>query len=188
LRYQRYGAGDRIFNVSAIARVLAQTVSPPQATLGFIRAMLYDLLVGNADAHAKNHALVYVGGRLPKPSPRYDILPTRLDDTISSELPFNVGMANEFVEVNEIQLSIFLNTLGIKSKPAQKRVVSESLKAILPAMAENLDDLQSAGQKSFADLIAANMRELLPKLGYPVPKQAEHRDAHVVRGGGWLTS
>ncbi len=188
LKYQRYGTGNRIFNAEAIARVLAQTVSPPIATLGFIRHTLFDLLIGNADAHAKNHALVYIGNKRPRPSLRYDILPTRLDDTISAEMPFDIGTANQFENVDQQALSIFLNVLGIKSTRGQLRIVAESLDAILPPLAENLDMLQSMNQKSFADLIAANMRELLPKLGYPVPKQAQERDAHVVRGGGWLTS
>jgi serine/threonine-protein kinase HipA len=188
LKYQRYGTGDRIFNAEAIASVLAQTVSPPTATLGFIRDTIFDLLIGNADAHAKNHALVYMDNKRPRPSLRYDILPTRLDDTISAELPFQIGTASQIEDVDQQALSIFLNVLGIKSTRGQLRVIAESLDAILPPLVDNLDILQSINQKSFADLIAANMRELLPKLGYPVPKQAEHRDAHVVRGGGWLTS
>jgi serine/threonine-protein kinase HipA len=188
LKYQRYGTGDRIFNAEAIASVLAQTVSPPTATLGFIRDTIFDLLIGNADAHAKNHALVYMDNKRPRPSLRYDILPTRLDDTISAELPFQIGTASQIEDVDQQALSIFLNVLGIKSTRGQLRVIAESLDAILPPLVDNLDILQSINQKSFADLIAANMHELLPKLGYPVPKQAEHRDAHVVRGGGWLTS
>ena len=188
LKYQRYGAGSRIFNAEAVTRVLAQTISPPTATLGFIRATLFDLLVGNADAHAKNHALVYMDNKRSRPSLRYDILPTRLDDTISAELPFYIGTAKQFEDVGQQAFSIFLNSLGINSTRGQLRVIAESLDAILPTLAENLDTLQSINQKSFADLIAANMRQLLPKLGYPVPKEAQERDANVVRGGGWLTS
>ena len=63
-----------------------------------------------------------------------------------------------------------------------------ALGQIVPVLADQLDPLSQMKQKFFADLIAANMRELLPKLGYPVPKQAQDRSAHVVRGGGWLTS
>ena len=42
--------------------------------------------------------------------------------------------------------------------------------------------------KLFADLIAANLRQLLPVLGLEIPEAAQERDAFVGRGGGWLTS
>ena len=42
--------------------------------------------------------------------------------------------------------------------------------------------------KQFADLIAANLRQLLPVLGVAVPQAAQNRDAFIARGGGWQTS
>ena len=44
------------------------------------------------------------------------------------------------------------------------------------------------GMKRFADLIAANLRQLLPVLDVAIPEAAQERDAFVGRGGGWLTS
>jgi len=40
----------------------------------------------------------------------------------------------------------------------------------------------------YADLIASNMRRLLPVLGVAVPQAAQNRDAYVALGGGWLES
>ncbi|HEX6002255.1 MAG TPA: hypothetical protein VFZ16_23105 [Hyphomicrobiaceae bacterium] len=42
--------------------------------------------------------------------------------------------------------------------------------------------------KRYADLIAANLRQLLPVLGVAVPPAARDRDAFMDRGGGWLSS
>ncbi len=61
------------------------------------------------------------------------------------------------------------------------RVLAEGLSAAL-------EELTRKGLKPFADLIAANLRQLLPALGVEVPVEARERDAFVGRGGGWLVS
>jgi serine/threonine-protein kinase HipA len=42
--------------------------------------------------------------------------------------------------------------------------------------------------KRYADLIAANLRQLLPVVGVEVPPAARERDTFVGRGGGWRVS
>jgi serine/threonine-protein kinase HipA len=42
-----------------------------------------------------------------------------------------------------------------------------------------LEELSRKGMKLFADLIAANLRQLLPVFGLPVPEAARERDAFV---------
>jgi serine/threonine-protein kinase HipA len=188
LKYQRRGVEGRRFDAAAIGRLLKETANPSDARFFLLKLTLYDLLIGNVDGHAKNHALLYLGRARPDLAPRYDVLPTRLDESLTEELAYEIGTAKRFQDVDMGQLSIFLAHLGITRKPAQKRLVSTALSEIVPILAKNLDVLVSMSQKSFADLIAANMRKLLPKLDFPVPKEAAERDAYVARGGGWLSS
>jgi serine/threonine-protein kinase HipA len=188
LKYERRGLQDRRFEARAIGRVLSETANPDIARNTMLKLTLFDLLVGNVDGHAKNHALLYKQGTRPDLSPRYDILPTRLDDSLSEELSYSIGMAKAFSDIDQTQFSAFVADIGIPRPGAQKRLIAAALNQIVPVLADQLDPLQSLHQKSFADLIAANMRELLPKLGYPVPKQAQERDAYMVRGGGWISS
>jgi serine/threonine-protein kinase HipA len=51
-----------------------------------------------------------------------------------------------------------------------------------------LEELERKGMRRFADLVAANLRQLLPMLGVAIPEAARERDTFVERGGGWLTS
>jgi serine/threonine-protein kinase HipA len=188
LKYQRRGFEGRRFDASAIGRLLNETANPSDARFFILKLTLYDLLIGNVDGHAKNHALLYLGRARPDLAPRYDVLPTRLDESLTEELAYDIGTATRLQEIDIDQLSIFLIQIGIIRKPAQKRLIASALNEIVPILASNLGKLSSISQKSFADLIATNMRELLPKLDFPVPKEAVQRDAYVARGGGWLLS
>jgi serine/threonine-protein kinase HipA len=188
LKYERRGIEGRKFSAQAIGGLLNNTANPDIARNTMLKLTLFDLLVGNVDGHAKNHALLYGQRSRPDLSPRYDILPTRLDDSLSEELSYSIGEATTLDGVDQEQFAKFLDEIGIATPSAKRRFTAPALDQIVTILADQLDTLSRLNQKSFADLIAANMRELLPKLGYPVPREAQIRDAHVVRGGGWLTS
>jgi serine/threonine-protein kinase HipA len=185
LKYQRNGIEGRRFDAQAIGHLLNEMANPDVARLFMLKLTLFDLLIGNVDGHAKNHALLYSGGTRPDLAPRYDVLPTRLDGNLTEELSYNIGSAKILQSVDKEQFSVFLSHIGISRKAAQNRLVNAALADIVPVLAGQLGSLTQMDQKSFADLIADNMRVLLPKLGFPVPEEALHRDPHVVRGRGW---
>jgi serine/threonine-protein kinase HipA len=185
LKYQRNGTEGRRFDANAIGTLLNETANPAVARLFMLKLTLFDLLIGNVDGHAKNHALLYSGGKLPDLAPRYDVLPTRLDGNLTEELSYEIGSAKTLRAIDQEQLSVFLLNIGIPRRAAQKRLVNSALTEIVSVLAGHLGNLTQMDQKSFADLIAANMRELLPKLDFPVPLEALRRDAHIVRGTGW---
>lgn len=187
LKYERAGAGERRFDAHRIATLLNLTVSPFEARDRFIGATLFDLMTGNVDAHAKNHALLYRMTGTVDLAPRYDLLPTRLDPNLTDQLAFNIGAATHVDQVTAAQFDAFLSILGIVGAPAQRRIRSRIAKVVAAGLAENLDELgRRNGMKLFADLIASNMRTLLPELGVDVPASAQARDAFINRGGGWV--
>lgn len=186
LKYERYGKGDRKFDTLAIARVLGETAEPAISTSQFIGAIFFDLLIGNTDAHAKNHALLYDSYRKPNLSPRYDLLPTRLDISLSHELPHKIGKALSFETITLWDIDDFLKTLGIATASGRKRISQNAVRKLSQDLSRNLDAVQKNGLKLFADLIASNIRKLCDIVGVEVPQEARNRDAFVSRGGGWL--
>ncbi len=177
LKYQRNGIEGRRFDAQAIGELLNETANPDMARLFILNLTLFDLLIGNVDGHAKNHALLYSGGVRPDLAPRYDVLPTRLDSNLTEELSYDIGVANTLHAIDKEQFSAFLSHIGISRKAAQNRLIKGALEDIVPVLAGHLGDLAQLDQKLFADLIAANMRTLLPKLDYPVPTEAKERIA-----------
>ncbi len=188
LKYERRGEGERRFDVRGICRILDSVQNPARDRETFIRATLFDLMLGNADGHAKNFALLYEGGRNPRLAPRYDILPTRLDPVLTDELPYRIGNACALDEIKAEDFDAFLLAIGISSTRARQRIRDEHTITLAYGLAESLDALQKLNLKRLADLIASNIRQLLGAFGLPVPDAAQNRDAFVSRGGGWLNS
>jgi len=188
LKYQRRGTPGRQFNSAAIRVILAQTIAPADARANFIRATLFDLMIGNVDAHAKNFALLHLARGRTVLAPRYDLLPTRLDPDVTEQLSYDIGAATLTSDVGRAELDAFLATLGIGSAAARRRTIDATATSLSATLADELERLSDVGMKRFADLIAANIRGLLPKLGLTPPAAVMNRDASIARGGGWLIS
>ena len=61
--------------------------------LDFIRRIIFNFLIGNGDAHAKNYSVLYKGKSV-KLAPMYDLLCTEIYNNLSRELAMSIG--NEF--------------------------------------------------------------------------------------------
>lgn len=188
LKYERRGREGRRFDVAGIRKVLEATDDPAGEKDRFIRATLFDLMIGNTDGHAKNFALLFERGRRVRLSPRYDILPTGLDDGLTDELAFRIGSAQRLGDIAIQDFDAFLRDMGIDSAPARRRLRMRHGADIASALAARLDDLARRGMKRFADLVASNIRTLLGNLELDVPDPARERDAFLGRAGGWLPS
>ncbi len=51
---------------------------PGADILAFLDALIFNLLIGNADAHSKNYSLIMEGDESPQLAPLYDLLSTRV--------------------------------------------------------------------------------------------------------------
>lgn len=69
-KYQKDGGPSP----EAIARVLAQTTDPADALDRFLRALVFNFLIGGTDAHAKNFSLIHLPGRRSFMAPLYDLI------------------------------------------------------------------------------------------------------------------
>ena len=120
MKYERRGTPRRRFDVAGVSRVLQATSSPAQERLFFIRATIFDLLVGNVDGHAKNFAIIHAQGGKARLSPRYDVMPTRLDTNLTDELAYRIGSATRLDEIGPRQFEDFLKQLGMTSGGARR--------------------------------------------------------------------
>ena len=140
LKYQRNGAGDRVFSARSVSKVLAACDAPAQARLAFLEGTIVNLLLGNTDNHAKNHSLLYTGARPDRPqlAPFYDIVPTLIDDTVTHQLSFDIGHAQMTDDLTLEDLRLFVTDLGFRSftAPMQTRMqeLIENVVAYIPAM------------------------------------------------------
>ena len=82
----------------SIARVLWLEAGE-EAITEFTRRLVFNALIGNADAHLKNWSLIYPDGRLPKLAPAYDLVAT-VPYIAGDRLALSLGDRKDFAEVD----------------------------------------------------------------------------------------
>ena len=188
LKYERDGQDGARFDAEAIARVIDKSVNPAQMRQTIIAATLFDLMIGNNDGHAKNFSMIHHPVGTVEFAPRYDLVPIRLFHDYTGELAYNIGDATCLEDITASNFDQFLETLGIGSPAARQRLRNDLAFEIGRHLVDQIDTLVTNGQKNFADLIASNIRHLFDEFRLEIPQKAQHRDAAIGRGGGWLMS
>lgn len=74
MKYEAEG-GPGVADCAALIREHA--AAPVTSLLRFLDALLFNFLIGNADAHSKNYSLLLEGSGAPQLAPLYDLLSTR---------------------------------------------------------------------------------------------------------------
>lgn len=87
---QKYEAEGGPSFAESFALLTAHAARPAVDRLRLLRAVAFHFLVGNADAHAKNYALLYRRAR-PELAPLYDVLSTLVYDGLSAKLAMKIG-------------------------------------------------------------------------------------------------
>lgn len=73
-KYESEG-GPGVADCGSLIR--AHAAGPGAALLRFLDALLFNVLIGNADAHSKNYSLLLEGPGAPRLAPLYDLISTR---------------------------------------------------------------------------------------------------------------
>lgn len=187
LKYERNGKEGRRFDVHAIRRVLDRMLDPAAERTAFARAALFDLMIGNVDGHAKNHAIMHLPGAGVSLAPRYDILPTRLDRQLTDELPFRIGQARTLDAITAQDIEAFLGAIGI-ARGGRRAFLQTHVTQLALGLTQAFVALDRRRMKRFADLIAHNIEILFVALGLAAPPAVEERDAFVESGGSWASA
>lgn len=87
LKYEEGGGPGTERALDLIGRAAAR---PAADRLAFIRMLIFHYLIGNADAHAKNYALLY-RERVPDLAPVYDALCTTVYPRLTKKLAMAIG-------------------------------------------------------------------------------------------------
>ena len=154
LKYERRGGG--LFSAAAVGVLADQAAVPGLFRQAFLELTLVNLLLGNTDGHAKNHALLHdLGG--PRLAPAYDIVPTLIDEHVTHQLPFNIGRAKMTDEITGPDLERFARDIGFpRITPALRRRIA----SIVAAAAKRIDGLQGPVYKRIGDAMAEQIGHL----------------------------
>ncbi len=106
--------------------------------------VIFNALIGNHDAHAKNFSLLY-SGKTPVLAPFYDTLSTAVYPTLTPKMAMKIGSQYKFSEVQARHWDQFVEGVGLAKAQAKKRIL-ELAKSLPPIALE----LRSAPGFGFA--------------------------------------
>ncbi len=87
IKYEREGGP----NIAACQDVIAKHAARPAVDqIKLLNIVLFNYLVGNADAHGKNFSLLYKGKK-PELAPAYDLLSTAIYSDLSEKMAMKIG-------------------------------------------------------------------------------------------------
>lgn len=94
----KYQADGGPMVVEAVSLLRACSARPAQDLIAFWRALVFNWLIGNCDAHSKNFSLLY-DVAVPTLAPLYDLLATTIYPELTSRLAMSLGGARQIDEV-----------------------------------------------------------------------------------------
>ena len=139
------------------------TAVPAVAVLAFLDAAIFNLIVGNADAHGKNFSLLYqsAGVRL---SPFYDLLSTVAYPDLSPNLAMKIARRATLEEIGQVTWTAFAEDIGLPASFVRRRVreLSDAVRNQVTSLPDSaaLTGLDASVLRSYAALIGSRAERL----------------------------
>jgi serine/threonine-protein kinase HipA len=150
MKYEREG-GPSIASCQAI--ITKYTAKPAADQIKFLDRIIFNYVIGNADAHGKNFSLLYKGYK-PELAPAYDLLSTAIYPDLSAKMAMKIG---GYYDPKDIYLRHF-HKLMPDTKTAQS-LINKQIQKISEKMRDEArtlkNHLKSNGLESdvFEDII-----------------------------------
>ncbi|MDD2883228.1 MAG: type II toxin-antitoxin system HipA family toxin [Rhodoferax sp.] len=141
MKYQNEGGPGLTQCFDLVRR--ATRPSAPQI-LRLLDYVIFNALIGNHDAHAKNFSLLH-SGKMPVLAPFYDTLSTAVYPTLTPKMAMKIGSKYKFSEVQTRHWEQFAEDVGLTKAQAKRRILE--LARSLPLSARKL---QSDPHQGFA--------------------------------------
>ena len=143
MKYQNEGGPDLAQCFDLVRRVTRP--SAPHV-LRLLDGVIFNALIGNHDAHAKNFSLLYAGkSKTPVLAPFYDMLSTAVYPTLTPKMAMKIGSKYKFSEAQARHWEQFAQSAVLARAQARKRILE--IAKVLPAVARKL---QQAPDNGFA--------------------------------------
>lgn len=139
MKYQNEGGPDLAACFSLLRHVTRP--SAPQV-LRLLDYVVFNALIGNHDAHAKNFSLLYTA-KFPVLAPLYDTLSTAVYQTLTPKMAMKIGSKYKFSEVQAHHWDQFAESAGLGRAQTRKRILE--LAHSLPKTARQLQSQKEFG-------------------------------------------
>ena len=131
-KYQQEG-GPTVRDCMALLREWSTT--PVLDILAFVDALIFNMLIGNADAHGKNYSMIYAGGTR-RLAPLYDLVSTIAWPELSTRIAMNIGHGKSVNDLN----------------PAHFKRLAEECDLGWPMIRERVENLARVAAEAVGDM------------------------------------
>lgn len=139
-KYQSEGGPSLKDGFALLRRVSAR---PAVDLLKLLDAVIFNVVVGNADAHGKNFSILY-GDTGPRLAPLYDLLSTVMYPELSAKFAMKVGTQARLEDLDAGSWTDFAKKAGL-GFPLVRRRVGELAVGVAEATATTLEGLAGIG-------------------------------------------
>jgi len=140
MKYQNEGGPDLAQCFDLVRRVTRPSAPHILRMLDFV---IFNALIGNHDAHAKNFSLLYAN-RTPALAPLYDVLSTAVYPNLTPKMAMKIGSKYKFSEVQARHWNQFAAAVALGKAQARKRIL-----ALAKSMPSKARELQSDPKRGF---------------------------------------
>ncbi len=124
--------------------------------LALLDLVIFNIIIGNHDAHSKNFSLLYGehgGERSVRLAPAYDILSTVYYPYLTPRMAMKIGKAYESGSIRIKDIDQFANHIGMSSGAVRKRFteVAETVKTKLPKLRDKFPKINDLIAQSLVD-------------------------------------
>lgn len=141
MKYQNEG-GPSLAQCFDLVRRITRPSAPQ--ILRLLDYVIFNALIGNHDAHAKNFSLLYKE-KHPVLAPCYDTLSTAVYPSLTAKMAMKIGSKYKFSEIQERHWNQFTEDIGLGKAQAKKRILS-----LAKSLAPTARQLQSNPLLGFA--------------------------------------
>ena len=139
MKYQNEGGPDVAQCFDLVRRVTRPSAPHILRMLDYV---IFNALIGNHDAHAKNFSLLYTG-KSAVLAPLYDVLSTAVYPHLTPKMAMKMGSKYKFSEVQARHWDQFAEAVGLSRAQTRKRILA--LAKSMPATARELRSDPSRG-------------------------------------------
>lgn len=111
---------------------------PAKEDLEIFRRMMFNLVIGNYDAHGKNFSFLYEGVAT-RISPAYDLVCTAAYPELDQTFAMSIGGCTNIIDLKREHFEAMFNELGKNYKPLQKQL-NKFANAALKALREQVNE------------------------------------------------
>lgn len=140
------------------ALLQGESIRPAADRMALLRWAVFNFLIGNADAHAKNLAMIFTD-RGPRLAPFYDLICTQIYPDLTEKLAMRIGGENRPSWIQRKHWERFGEGIGIKTNLVLRTLKNMSASIIPAAQMLSIDFTNSYGTCPIIEKILSVFRK-----------------------------